>query len=281
MATSVLKYISLNGIIRDASLPVWLPDDRLSRYGDGVFESIRMIKGEVMFWDDHMRRLKAGIKALKIKIPLSIRNGNLLNEIKELAQKNHCFGNARIRIQVGRGNGGLYTPEESQSTYLISADAIEEKEYVLNKKGLFIDIYEDLNKPINFLSEFKTCNALIYVMAGIWKKEKKLDECLILNENLNISESLSSNVFFVRDNVIYTPATDEGCIHGVMRNNVIRLATKAGYKVIDCVISSKDIDEMDEIFLTNASTGIRWVAAYRQKRYFNTTASQLTKMLNA
>ena len=124
-------------------------------------------------------------------------------------------------------------------------------------------------------------NSLINTMAGIWAKEHGFDDCLIINDRGQIIESFHSNLFIVKDNVIYSPALILGCVDGVMRTQILKIAREIGFSTNDNIqITESDLLGADEIFLTNAIEGIRWIGAFRQRRYFNKIAKQLCEHLN-
>ncbi len=157
---------------------------------------------------------------------------------------------------------------------------MSEDYYAFNEKGLIIDVFDEITKPVNMLSNLKTCNSLLYVLAGIFKSQNLLDEVMVLNNNGFLCESMSSNVFVVYDKKLYTPALAEGCIAGVMRQAVIRLARENDVELIEAQISPDILNEADEVFLTNAARGIQWVMGYNNKRYFNEVSRFLTQKLN-
>ena len=138
----------------------------------------------------------------------------------------------------------------------------------------------DMKKQKNFLSNYKTKNGLMYVMAAIAAREKNLDDLLLSNEKGGILESSNSNLFVVSNGVLYTPSLDEGCLAGTMRMQVINLAIHHGIKVYECTILPQNLLAADEIFLTNAIRGISWVGGYRTKRYFNVISRRIQAYLN-
>ena len=157
---------------------------------------------------------------------------------------------------------------------------IDEPRYFLNGKGLIMDIFTDLPKPTNYLSNIKTCNSLTYVMAGIFKAQNKLDEVFLLNQNGFLCEAGSSNVFVWYQDHLYTPALSEGCVEGVMRQVIIDIARKNNIAVTEAQISPDILYEADEVFLTNAARGIQSVMGYGVKRYFNRLCKVLLDELN-
>ena len=153
--------------------------------------------------------------------------------------------------------------------------------YELNSKGYTIEIYKDIKKPISPLSSIKSCNSLHYILAGLYQKNSNVNDCLLVNEHDRIAEAISSNIFIVKDDNIYTPSISEGCIPGIMREVVIKVAPTIGLKVNNQVaFPVQKLFDCDEVFLTNTVTGIRWVVAFRQQRYFNKVSKLLTEAIN-
>jgi branched-subunit amino acid aminotransferase/4-amino-4-deoxychorismate lyase len=274
-----MEYILHNDEFVPADQPILTAHNRGFRYGDGLFESMRMCNGKLKFAEQHADRLKAGMKALKIE------GGNLLDEYflrqktAELCKKNKFRENVRFRLSVYRAGDGLYTPANNKSGYVLEASALTENNYELNKKGLIVDVYDELTKQIDKLANYKTSNSLLYVMAGLYKKQHRLDEAFILNQNGFLCESISSNVFVVYNQQIYTPALSEGCIAGVMRGVVMNIAKMNNISMVEAQINPEVLKEADEVFVTNAVGGIRWVMGYGRKRYFNEVAKELSAKL--
>jgi branched-subunit amino acid aminotransferase/4-amino-4-deoxychorismate lyase len=204
----------------------------------------------------------------------------LREKVDELARRNKIGPNARFRLTVFRDSGGLYSPDSNKMAYVLESQSMDESQYTFNNKGLIIDVYDELTKSVNILSNLKTCNSLIYVLAGIFKNQHKLDEVMILNQHGFLCESISSNVFVVYDRKLYTPSLNEGCIGGVMRQVVMRLAIENGIELIEAQVNPDILNEADEVFITNAAKGIQWVMGYNSKRYFNEMSKFLSEKLN-
>jgi len=251
------------------------------RYGDGLFESMRMSASKLNFAELHADRLQAGMGALKMDGGILFDEYFLKQKTTELCKKNRLKDNVRFRLSVYRDGDGLYTPDSNKSGYILEGSAMSDQGYELNKKGLIINVYDEISKPVNKLSNYKTSNSLLYVMAGLYKKQHRLDEAFILNQHGFLCESISSNVFVVYDKQIYTPALSEGCIAGVMRNVVMQTAKSNNISIIEAQINPEVLKEADEVFITNAATGIRWVMGYGKKRYFNEVTKSLSTLLNA
>ncbi|HVW98001.1 MAG TPA: aminotransferase class IV [Mucilaginibacter sp.] len=272
-------FINFNGEILPADTKLVSINNRALRYGDGLFESMRLMKGQLKFADLHAERLQKGMKALKIDGYSQMDAWFLKEKVTDLARRNK-IKNGRIRLTVYREAGGLYTPTQNRMVWCLELQPLDEPRYFLNEKGLLMDIYEELPKPTNYLSNIKTCNALIYVMAGIYKTQNKLDEVFLLNQNGNLCEAGSSNIFIWYQKHLYTPALSEGCVEGVMRQVIINIAKASNIPVTEAQISPDILYEADEVFLTNASRGIQSVIGFGVRRYFNGLSKILTEELN-
>jgi branched-subunit amino acid aminotransferase/4-amino-4-deoxychorismate lyase len=275
------NYIWLNGEFTNSTQPILNITNRSFAYGDGFFETIHAYGTEAKHLNLHFNRIVKSMQVLAMEVPPYLNQEFLAREITRLLNKNRDFGSARVRLTVFRNEGGLYTPTNNTVSIAIHAAALPQNFYPLNTKGLVVDIYTDMRKPINILSPLKSCNAQLYVLAGLYKQQAGLDDCLIINDQNRIAEASSSNVFVVKDNIIHTPAISEGCVAGVMRQVVISLAPKAGYKIVDnSEIKPDMLINADEIFLTNSISGIQWIVGLRHKRYFGVVSRKLSTLLN-
>ncbi len=275
-----MLYINNNGSVLTNDAPTIHAGNRGHVYGDGVFESIRIMNGVPLNMENHVRRLLDGAKAIKMR-PASYFTTHFFEEkIIELCQKSEILEGGRCRISLDRVTGGAYKPESNEASYFIEVYHYETNNFELNSKGLEVDQYTDIKKQRNFLSNFKTKSGLIYVMAAINATERKLDDVLIANDTGGILESSSCNIFVVSNSVLYTPGLEEGCLAGTMRMQIINLALKNGIKVYECNILPQNLLAADEIFFTNAIRGVNWVSGYRTKRYFNNMSRRFVALLN-
>ena len=112
-------------------------------------------------------------------------------------------------------------------------------------------------------------------MAAQWAKTQKLNECLVLNQHDRVCDATIANVFFVKDGMIYTPQLDEGCINGVMRRHLVEQFSHAGISLTEGVYLPDEIKASDEIFLTNAMYGLRWVKQWDNRTYSSTHSSAI------
>ncbi len=276
-----MNKVIYNGELKEAGAVVVPSDNRAFKFGDGVFESIRVMDGKACFIDNHFNRLKMGLEALHIEPQDDFSTEKLEEQIKEVIKANGITEGGRIRLTLSRASKGMYMPQyETGFDYLIEAMALEENRFALNERGLVLDIYPEMRKQINRLSYFKTLNCQLYIMASIYAKQNDLDNVLITNENDCIIESANSNLFIVSNGVLYTPPLADGCLGGTMRMEVINKALRHDIKVYETTLRPQNLLVADELFLTNAIQGVQWVSSYRQKRYYHTLAQRLVQYLN-
>jgi branched-subunit amino acid aminotransferase/4-amino-4-deoxychorismate lyase len=273
-------FCNYNGHLISIYEPVISFANRAFRYGDALFETIRVVRGRIMFLNDHMRRIKVGMTMLRMNIPPDLGAETISTLVKQLVEVNGLKNDVRIRFTVFRNEGGFYTPRSNDISFLIEAERLDDNGYRLNDPGYKVDVFHDIKKPKNKLATLKTGNALVYVLAGIYKKDVKLDEVIIMNEEGNICESVSSNIFFVKNGALYTPALSEGCVEGVMRRQVLELAQRYRILCYEINIPLNTMLNSDEVFLTNAIQGIRWVAEYKTKIYQNKLSAFFNEKLN-
>jgi branched-chain amino acid aminotransferase len=271
--------INYNGEIYPANTKLFGIANRAFRYGDGLFESMRLMKGQLKFADLHADRLQRGMKALKIDGYSQMDTWFLKEKTDDLARRNKAK-HARLRLTVFRDGEGLYTPSQNKMGWCLDLQPLDEPRYFLNEKGLIMDIFPDLQKPTNYLSNIKTCNSLTYVMAGLYKTQNKLDDVFLLNQDGFLCEAGSSNIFIWYQNHLYTPALSEGCVEGVMRHVIINLAKKINIPVTEAQINPDILYEAEEVFLTNAARGIQSVMGFGVRRYFNEMSKVLVDELN-
>ncbi len=273
-------FISHNGELLPAAAPRITAGNRSFRYGDGLFETIRIARGSIQFLNHHVQRLIISMRTLKLDVPSNFTENYFRERITELAQKNNVSKGARVRLTVFRNEGGFYTPRVNSCSYVIECEPIEDELYTLNLKGYTVEIFQEHRKQINKLANLKTNNALLNVLAGVHRLHNNLDDCIILNQNMNIVESISSNIFAAKGGVLYTPHLTEGCVDGIMRRVIIDVAKQNRIAVYEISVAQNVLLASDELFLTNAISGIRWVAAYKSKRFSNEMSKLLLAKLN-
>ncbi|MCX8143790.1 MAG: aminotransferase class IV [Bacteroidia bacterium] len=270
------KYIYNGEIVTARDLVDIAFSNRAFKFGDALFETIRYSNKNILFLTDHVLRLKLSMPILKMKIPSYFSFDYFLNKISELIYANQLQDkSARIRITVFRQGSGAYYPSTNEVDFIMEAEELETTYYLLPERGLVVDLFKDTFKPINRLSNLKTGNALIYVLASINSDFLRTDDCFILNEKGHICEATSSNVFAVKGNMVMTPPLTEGCVSGILRNQIKKIAEENKLLFIEKPFTSHTLIDADEVFITNTIQGPQWIRQFQSKIYEKKKITQL------
>lgn len=273
------KHLLLNGTFHNEDTPLVTASCRGFRYGDGLFETLRVKDNAIQLQDYHLERLWTGLQSLCFELPTHFTPAFISSEILRICKKNHHENLARVRLQVFRGEGGINDPVSDIPNYIIQTWSFNPALQQLNNNGLIVDIYPHGRKAIDAFSPLKTNNYLLYLMAARWAKDHQLNESLVLNVYNRIADASIANVFYVKDGKLYTPATTEGGIDGVMRRFILANARQWNIQATETLITLADLQSADEILLTNAISGVRWVKQLGETTYTNSVATQLYALL--
>lgn len=257
-----------------------MADNRGYRYGDGLFETMKFFHGEILLAPYHFERLFSSLELLKFPVPRLFTRKKLLNDISVLTRKNKCTDLARVRLSVSRGNGGLHDGKH-RLQYLIECWPADKTVNSINTNGLVIDIFPDAQKNCDRFSHLKSANFLPYAMAALYAEENKLNDCLLCNVKGYIADATIANIFLVKNKLIITPALTEGCVSGVMRRFLIEKLKISGFDIREGVVTKNDLDTFDEMFLTNAMYGMRWIKRFRDKTYAHTSTLSIYREIVA
>lgn len=272
--------IIINGIAEDATMYETLINNRAFRYGDGLFETIRVCNGKPLFAEKHYERFMDGLKILKIESIEAHDFSFFKHNLNAVINSNNISNGGRIRYSINRTSGGYYKPLDNTGISIVEGQRIDDNSYQLNQQGLLIDLYDEVLKPYNILSPFKNAFALIHVLAGL-KNCGVNYESILLNEQRNICEGVNSNIFILKNGTLHTPSLDQGCVRGIMRKVIMNdISRILNIEVIETTITRTFLKEADEIFLTNAIQGIKWVLGFEEKRYLNTFSKLVIQTIN-
>jgi branched-chain amino acid aminotransferase len=250
-------------------------------YGDGVFETLKIVNSKILYLEDHYFRLMASMRIVRMEIPNSFTMEFLEVQIINLAKANKVEDSARIRFTVFRNDGGYYLPETRQTSFLIQATSLENKKYIFKKEPYEVDLYKDFFVAKQLLSTLKTTNKMLQITGSIFAKENDFQNCLLLNNDKNIVEALNGNVFMKTGNQLITPPISEGCLNGIMRKQVVRLASGIeNLEISEAIISPFDLQKADELFITNIISGIQPITKYRKKEFETSTSKFLIDKIN-
>jgi 4-amino-4-deoxychorismate lyase len=249
-----MPIILVNGVLAN-TLEI---ADRGLQYGDGLFETLAVIKGHPVFLTQHLRRLQKGCQALAIALP----NHSLLSlEIAQLssqAAQHIASDNAVIKVIVTRGVGGrgYRPPDQPKPTRIVSLHPFPSYNTDYNKQGIRT-IFCHTRLGINpSLAGIKHLNRLEQVLARAEWHDPTIQEGIMLDINGHVIEGTMSNLFYIQDDIIHTACLKASGIDGIIRQQLISLARQQGFVVLESNITPAALLAADEVFVCNSIIGI-------------------------
>ncbi|MDO4229389.1 MAG: aminotransferase class IV [Capnocytophaga sp.] len=274
--------INHNGILLKSDEKIMQVENRAFKYGDAVFDTLKYTNQKLLFWEEHYLRLMAGMRILRMEIPISFTMEFIENEILKLIKSNELENSpARVRITIFRQNGGLYAPHSNEVDYIIETDKLTSPFYELNDAPYEVELFKDFYIQADLLANVKHTNKLVNIIGSIFAKENHYQNCILLNNNKNIASTLNGNLFLVTGNTLKTPPLSDGCLNGITRKILLKTLSKIpDIEVIETSISPFELQKADELFITNSIVGIQPITKYRKKEYTNVMAKNLIGKLN-
>ncbi len=255
-------YIFYNGdIVNGSDLNIgW--DNRAFMYGDGLFETIISEHHQIKFESYHKERLQSGMEAMNLVFPIGITIDSIFKDIAQLVNKSE-HQSVRIRLQVWRRSGGLYTPSKNECHVLATCVPYKIDQKLVKRKVSF-------SKTVRLIeskwSAYKTISAMPYIQAGIEKAQRGLDDLVLSDHQGHISECTSSNIFWKKGDTYYTPSLATGCIDGIMRRHIIDELTKNHIELKIGEYSKADLLGAEEVFSCNV-TGVHPILSIDEHTY--------------
>ena len=274
--------ININGELvatQQASISV---TNRGFAYGDAVFETIRVINGKIMFWEDHYFRLMASMRIMRMEIPRNFSPEFLEDKILTLVKENELgHKSARVKFSAFRQEGGYYKPTTREIGYIITAQELPNSFYLLNEEKYEVELFKDHYITSGLFSTIKSNNRAINVLGSIFASENRYENCFLINEKKNVVEALNGNLFLKKGDKIKTPPLSDGALNGITRKKLLEIIkTLPDLSVEETSISPFELQKADELFITNVICGIQPVTKYRKKKFENKLAKDLLSKLN-
>lgn len=272
--------VILNGVLlnrEEAQLPF---NNRGTYYGDGIFETIRCYQGKAIFYESHYFRLMSSMRLLRMEIPQFFTPEYFEEQITKLHEATGSHqDHSRVRITVWRNEGGLYTPLDNEVSFSMELSALTGIFQGVDKNE--VELFKDHLLPLGMLGNLKTTTKTVNILAGVYKTENDYDDMLLLNQNKMVVESISGNLFLRSDDTIKTPPLVDGCLNGIMREQVIaQLKRMLNYTIIEESITPFELQRADELFSTNVIQGIKNISKYRKKEFDKTAGDELRSFFN-
>jgi len=212
--------------------------------GLGMFETMRTVGGEPFLLDEHLRRMTRGLKLIGLKNPFTPDRWRKL--IHETMKANH-LRQARIRLTVWKDGSRRHASVICRPLVLPLAEQYRRGRHV---------IVSSVRRPLSRLSHVKSTDYGVFLKAQEEAKHRGADEALMLNVKGHVVEAARSNIFWIRNNTLFTPAVSTGCLNGITRRIIVTLARERGWKVSIVEAPLNDLLRADSVFLTNSIVGV-------------------------
>lgn len=225
-----------------------LPNRGLA-FGDGFFETLIFTDGQLRYAADHLARMQQAAAALYLTLPATLATAEALaTTLAGLAAANQLPA-ARLRLQLWRAGGGRYTPPAAAAEWLATAETFVPEEAPLQRVG-FAQATHSLHSPLSFC---KGPQAWLYVRAAHERQQRGLDEIILCDAAGHVAEVGAAAIFWVKDNVLFTPALASGCVAGVRRAAVLRAARAAGLACQEGLFKVAELLAADAVFTANVA----------------------------
>ena len=290
------QQILLNGHYHLSSSAIFGTENRSFAYGDCITETIHSCAGRLCFFKEHMQNLRDAMKIADMEIPQKfyLETDEFYSEISKMLVKNKIFKGSNVKITVFRTESEKFIPDSNKIEYIVTCNPMNITGIPFEPEGLFIDIYEDYRKSNSPLKNYNTHESTFLRTLAVKQAYKnRLNDALILNQQGNIIASAQyGNVFVIKEDretsqkIIYSSQTRDGATKDVMKNNILTIAKKIGlipaenHTLISVPITQEIAEEADEIFFANTETGIHWVKAFKDKRFYHQISEQIAKEIN-
>ena len=244
----MLAYFNGSWVENKITLPL---NDRALQFGDGAFETMIYQNGRINYLNDHLIRLTEALLALNLEL-LTFSSTELQRLVMELLQKNNIHETAKIKIIVWRKSQKqkAYGSTEREINQLIVATRCNPIDLRILTR---IDYSLAIRNFESKISSFKAISSLSYVVAADECSQRKLEELIILDTENHLSECISSNLFWIKDDKIFTPALSTGCINGILRRQIIKWGNKINSSVVEVAEKAKILKNADHVFSLNVA----------------------------
>jgi branched-chain amino acid aminotransferase len=272
--------ILLNGALVTKENATVAYNNRGTYYGDGVFETMRCFKGKPLLFEAHYFRLMSSMRILRMEIPTIFTPEYLEEKIVELLAANDLnASHARVRMSVWRNTGGFYTPTDRNIQFSMESSPLAG--IYENCDNHEVELFKDHHVLAGMLSNLKTSQKMVNILAGIYAEENDYQNMLLINHNKMVVETIAGNVFLRSGDVIKTPPLEDGCLNGIFREQVIvQFKKMLNYKIEEATITPFELQRADEIFSTNMIKGVQSIHKFRKKTFTTETADELVEYFN-
>ncbi|RAK70154.1 aminotransferase class IV [Hymenobacter edaphi] len=252
-----MSLVLLDGaLLPAADLALPLPNRGL-QFNDGFFETLVLINGQLRYAADHAARMRWAATTLHLHLPAALSTpAGLEQALRHLAEASGLAAACRLRLQLWRGGGGLYTPGTAAAHWLAVAAPFEAGPATAARAAFAGSIRTHFS-PVSFC---KGPYALHYVLAAQERAARGFDELLLLDGQGHVAEAVAAAVFWLQDGALYTPALESGCVAGVRRAHLLRVAQQRSLPCHVGLFPAEAVLAAEAVFTANVA-GIRPLAS--------------------
>jgi branched-chain amino acid aminotransferase len=274
--------LNFNGELLQDEVKFLDAKNRGLQFGDAVYEELRVVNGDVYFLEEHYLRLMSSMRILRMEIPMQFTMEFMEKEILKTFSAQQANKNQRIKFMIFRNDSGGSNLSTHTVSYIITSEELDGPFFMIKDKAYEVELFKDFYKSATMLSNLDTNNKILNVVGIIFAEENDYQDCLLLNEQKMVVETLNGSLFLVNGDTVKTPPLSDGCSNGILRKKLIDIILKLdGYELMEKSISPFELQKADELFTINNIDGIIPITKYRKKMYSNTTAKNLLGKLNA
>ena len=228
------------------------PLDRGFQYGDGVFETLRAEGGKVFFLEAHLERMRSGLDTLGIDLPDAARiaREGLAAVLGRLGDK--LAAGLKVIVTRGTGPAGPSTRGDFAPSVVVTG-SVDPRERPVSMRAITSSVVRNERSPV---AQVKSLNYLEMILARREAEARGAEEAIVLNTHGRVAEASAANVFAVRGKGLLTPPVEEGCLPGIVRAEVLRLAPSVGLDVAVEPLTLQALGGADEAFVTNSRIGV-------------------------
>lgn len=249
-------------------------EERGLQFGDGVYEVIRIYNGDLYLLKEHVDRLFRSAEAVKIE--LLFTKEELTDLLQKLLQKNNMTTDGKVYLQVTRGSAPrdhVFPKNVPANVYAYVQDLPRNLENL--KNGVSTIIQRDIRWENCYI---KSLNLLPNVLAKQEAKENGCYEAILHKDGL-VTECSASNVYMVKDGIIYTHPATNGILHGCVRMRVEKFVRNLNIPFVEEGFHLEDIDTADELFLSSSTSEVMPIVKVDNKQVSDGMPGKITRLL--
>ena len=256
----------LNSIVYENDEKTISPLSQAMMFGYGLFETLKVSNGKILFFDEHFDRFQSGCKILKLNFH---KNKSEVKDDCYRLLKLNSIQNGVLKV--------LYAKNDDEDYLLLTTriNSYKEEDYL---RGFKIMISEVKRNQYSVLTFIKSNNYMENILSKQEASESGFDEVIFLNLDDYLAEGSVSNIFWIKGDIVYTPSIECGLLPGIVREKVIRSLDKLDLTVKFGMFTIDDITNADEVFVTNSVMDIMPVCQI-EKKLFNIEEASITQRI--